>query len=183
MKGISLGSVVWYGCTVPLPSPGSDACFTASVLDWLNPVVFLVSSVRCLVKARANARNIGQQDVGPNMLRAFARHVVCCCDLLEVVGWSLTSFKHHPTTSNKLQQHATTHNIVCKRSQHVGPNIVASCWPTMLRAFARAFIILIINPAAATTIIIVIIVVTIIISKTFLKWERTLTCIYSGLTL
>ena len=33
-------------------------------------------------KARANARNI----VGPNMLRAFAHHVVCCCDLSEVVG-------------------------------------------------------------------------------------------------
>ena len=53
--------------------------------------------------------------------------------------WSLTSFKLHPTTSNKSQQHATTHNMVCKRSQHVGPNNVASCWPTMLRAFARAF--------------------------------------------
>ena len=52
--------------------------------------------------------------------------------------WSLTSFKLHPTTSNKSQQHATTHNMVCKRSQHVGPNNVASCWPTMLRAFARA---------------------------------------------
>ena len=34
------------------------------------------------LKARANARNI----VGPNMLRAFAHHVVCCCVLLEVVG-------------------------------------------------------------------------------------------------
>ena len=31
--------------------------------------------------------------------------------------------------------------MVCKRSQHIGPNNVASCWPTMLRAFARAFII------------------------------------------
>ena len=28
--------------------------------------------------------------------------------------------------------------MVCKRSQHVGPNNVASCWQTMLRAFARA---------------------------------------------
>ena len=27
--------------------------------------------------------------VEPNMLRAFAHHVVCCCDLLEIVGWSL----------------------------------------------------------------------------------------------
>ena len=52
----------------------------------------------------------------------------------------MTSFKLHPTTSNKSQRHATTHNMVCKRSQHVGPNNVASCWPTMLRAFARAFI-------------------------------------------
>ena len=52
--------------------------------------------------------------VGPNMLRAFAHHVVCCCVILRLVGWSL------------------------KRLQHVGPNNVASCWPTMLRAFARA---------------------------------------------
>ena len=27
------------------------------------------------------------------MLRAFAHHVVCCCDLLEVVGWSLKLVK------------------------------------------------------------------------------------------
>ena len=25
----------------------------------------------------------------------------------------------------------------CKRTQHVGPNNVACCWPTMLRPFAR----------------------------------------------
>ena len=43
--------------------------------------------------------------------------------------------------SNFIQQVATTHNMVCKRSQHVGPNNVASCWPTMLRAFAPAFTI------------------------------------------
>ena len=48
-------------------------------------------------------------------------------------------FETGQTSSNKSEQHATTHNMVCKRSQHVGPNIVASCWPTMLRAFARAF--------------------------------------------
>ena len=47
--------------------------------------------------------------------------------------------KLHPTTSIKSQQHTTAHNMVCKRSQHVGPNNVASCCPTMLRAFARAF--------------------------------------------
>ena len=73
------------------------------------------------------------------MLRAFAHHVVCCCVLLRLVGWSLKLVKLHPTTSNNSQQHATTHNMVCKRSQHVEPNNVACCWPTMLRAFAPAF--------------------------------------------
>ena len=48
-------------------------------------------------------------------------------------------FETGQTSSNKSQLHATTHNMVCKHSQHVGPNNVASCWPTMLRAFARAF--------------------------------------------
>ena len=86
------------------------------------------------LKARANARNI----VGPNMLRAFAHHVVCCCVLLRLVATCWMKFETGQT-SNKSQQHATTHNMVCKRSQHVGPNNVASCWPTMLRAFARAF--------------------------------------------
>ena len=69
----------------------------------------------------------------------WAQHVasVCtpCCVLLRLVGHCWMKFD----TSNKSQQHATTHNMVCKRSQHVGPNNVASCWPTMLRAFARAF--------------------------------------------
>ena len=65
--------------------------------------------------------------VGPNMLRAFAHHVVCCCDLLEVVGWSLKLVKLHPTTSNKSQQHTTW----CANAR----NMLGS---TMLRAFARA---------------------------------------------
>ena len=49
-------------------------------------------------------------------------------------------FETGQTSSKNFQQVATTHNMVCKRSQHVGPNNVASCWPTMLRAFARALI-------------------------------------------
>ena len=42
--------------------------------------IFRIGVVRGL-KACANARNI----VGLNMLRAFAHHVVCCCDLLDEV--------------------------------------------------------------------------------------------------
>ena len=41
----------------------------------------LSAAPRAALKARANARNI----VEPNMLRAYAHHGVCCCDLLEVV--------------------------------------------------------------------------------------------------
>ena len=105
-----------------------------------------MADFRSSAKAHANARNIvGQQDatlLGPTCckrLHTMLCDVACCCDLLEVLGRSFTSFKLHPTTSNKSQQHATTHNMVCKRSQHVGPNNVASCWPTMLRAFSWAF--------------------------------------------
>ena len=43
--------------------------------------------------------------------------------------------------SNFAQQHATTSNNlcnrVCKRTQHVTSNNVGSCWPIMLRPFAR----------------------------------------------
>ena len=75
----------------------------------------------------------------------WAQHVASvytpCCVLLRLVGscWmKFDQFQTSSNTSNKAQQHATTHNMVCKRSQHVGPNNVASCWPTMLRAFAWA---------------------------------------------
>ena len=37
------------------------------------------------------------------------------------------------------QQHATTCNKVCKRTQHVTFNNVWSCWPTMFRPFAWDF--------------------------------------------
>ena len=68
-------------------------------------------------------------------------HVVCCSVLLRLVGSCWMKFDQFQNSSNNFQQVATTHNMVCKRSQHVEPNIVASCWPTMLRAFARAFIL------------------------------------------
>ena len=75
--------------------------------------------------------------------QCWAQHVasVCtpCCVLLRLVGSCWMKFETGQTSSINFQQVATTYNMVCKRSQHVGPNIVASCWPTMLRAFARAF--------------------------------------------
>ena len=44
--------------------------------------------------------------------------------------------------SNYTQQVPTSANIVvvpCKRTQHVGPNNVACCWPTMLHPFEWTF--------------------------------------------
>ena len=71
------------------------------------------------LKARANARNI----VGPNMLRAFAHHIVCCCVLLRLVGSCWMKFETGQTSE------PTSANI----------SIVSWSWkrgPTMLRSFA-----------------------------------------------
>ena len=43
------------------------------------------------------------------------------------------------TLRNNTQQHPTTYNRVCKRTQHVTSNNVGSFWPTMLHPFARGF--------------------------------------------
>ena len=74
----------------------------------------------CQLKARANARNI----VGPNMLRAFAHHVVCCCVLLRLVGSCWMKFETGQTSE------PTSANIsIVSRSSKRGP--------TMLLSFAQ----------------------------------------------
>ena len=52
--------------------------------------------------------------------------------------WELLAekFDWFQTLRNNTQQHPTTCNRVCKRTQHVTSNNVGSCWPTMLRLFA-----------------------------------------------
>ena len=52
-------------------------------------------------------------------------------ELLGVVGWKVWP------VSNFALQHQTTCNRVCKRTQHVTSNNVGSCWPTIMRPFAR----------------------------------------------
>ena len=72
------------------------------------------------LKARANARNIA----GPNMLRALAHHVVCCCVLLRHVGSCWIKFETGQTSE------PTSANIsIVSRSSKRGP--------TMLRSFAQ----------------------------------------------
>ena len=55
--------------------------------------------------------------------------------------WELLAEKFDwlQTLLNNTQQSPTTCNRVCKRTQHVTSNNVGSCWPTMLRPFARGF--------------------------------------------
>ena len=55
--------------------------------------------------------------------------------------WGLLAerFDRFQTSRNNTQQHPTTCNMLCKRTQRVTSNNVASCWPTMLRPFARGF--------------------------------------------
>ena len=71
-------------------------------------------------KARANARNI----VGPNMLRAFAHHVVCCCVLLQLVGSCWMKFE----TGQTSEPTSASISIVSRSSKR---------GPTMLRSFAQ----------------------------------------------
>ena len=78
------------------------------------------------------------------MLEELCKRIQHCCATLQWsqnkrnVGscWlkSLTGFKLCATTCNKC-------NRVCKRTQHVTSNnlLHVSCWPTMLRPFARGF--------------------------------------------
>ena len=55
--------------------------------------------------------------------------------------WELLAekFDRFQTLRNNTQQHPTACNRVCKRTQHVTSNSVGSCWPKMLRPFARGF--------------------------------------------
>ena len=59
----------------------------------------------------------------PTMLRPIAR------------GYTFDRFQ---TLRHNTQQHSTTCNRVCKRTQHVTSNNVGSCWSTILRPFQRS---------------------------------------------
>ena len=58
-----------------------------------------------------------------------------CCVLLRPCCSSVQT----DATMNS-QQHATTCNKVCKRTQHITFNNVGSCWSTMLLPFTRGLI-------------------------------------------
>ena len=65
------------------------------------------TSFKAPAKRSQHANTTCRNMVGRNMLRAFGHRVAMCCDMLGVVGSSLTSFKLEPTTPNMLQHVAT----------------------------------------------------------------------------
>ena len=71
---------------------------------------------------------------GPNNVR---RAVQTDPTLLRYSSAMAEKFDRFQTSRNNTQQHPTTCNRVCKRTQHVTSNNVGSCWPTMLPPFAR----------------------------------------------
>ena len=54
-------------------------------------------------------------------------------------SWELLAEKYDrfQTLRNNTQQHPTTCNRVCKRTEHVASNNAGSYWSTLLRPFAR----------------------------------------------
>ena len=54
--------------------------------------------------------------------------------------WELLAekFDWFQTLHNNTQQHPSTCNRVCKRTQHVTTDNIGSCWAKMLRPFARS---------------------------------------------
>ena len=87
----------------------------------------------CVMSVRG-PNNVGRAvQTDPTLLRyasAITKQKKC---------WELLAekFDQFQTLPNNTQQHPTTCNRVCKRTQHVTSNHVGRCWPTLLRPFAR----------------------------------------------
>ena len=65
------------------------------------------NAVKAPAKRSQHATPTYRSIVARNMLRTFGHRVAMCCDMLGVVGSSLTSFKLEPATPNMLQHLAT----------------------------------------------------------------------------
>ena len=79
--------------------------------------------------------------MAPTLLRcasAITERKKCC-------GLSAQKFYRFQTWRDNSQQHATTCNMVQKRTQHATPKNIENCWPTMLRPFANSFILEIVS--------------------------------------
>ena len=88
----------------------------------------------CVVSVRG-PNNVGRAVQTDPTLLGYASEITeqkKCWELLA------EKFDRFQTLRNNKQQHPTTCNRVCKRTQHVTSNNVGSCCTTMLRPFARS---------------------------------------------
>ena len=89
----------------------------------------------CVMSVRG-PNNVGRAvQTDPTLLRyasAITEQKKCWELLAEKFDW-------FQTLRNNTQQHPTTCNSVCKRTQHVTSNNVGGCWPAMLRLFEWGF--------------------------------------------
>ena len=102
----------------------------------------VVQCWRSNLKARANARNIvGQQDatlLGPTCcerLHTMLYVVACCCDLLEVAGWSLKLVKLQSQQVPTFLLFRGHRSVVQKCCVHL--HRICTAHPTMLRRRTR----------------------------------------------
>ena len=118
-------AVVCNGCS------NSQQCWDLQcIVERIQPIGLCKPCVMS-VRGPKNVRTAVQTD--PTLLRyasAITEQKKC---------WELLAEKYDrfQTLRNNTQQHPTTCNSVCKRTQHITSNNVGSCWPTILRPFAR----------------------------------------------
>ena len=90
----------------------------------------------CVMRVRGSI-NVGRAvQTDPTLLR-YASAIT-----EQKKSWELLAQNFEPfqTLRNNTQQHATTSNMACKRTQHVTSSNVVGCWPAMLHLFARGMI-------------------------------------------
>ena len=64
-----------------------------------------------------------------------------CCTVEQKTKFSVLGVAgSNSLTRFKPQQHATTCNRVCKRTQHLTSHNVGSCWPTLLCPFVQCLL-------------------------------------------
>ena len=81
----------------------------------------------------------------------------------------LKVFERFQTIRNKCQQVVV---VPCKRTQHVGPNNDACCWPTMLRPFAWTL-----KPFLNSNVVVVAVVVVVVVVAVVVIVELNCTCL------
>ena len=88
------------------------------------PQFHTYDSVLCFSVVRVRRRNILGCAVQTNV--TLLDHASMTAKQYKCWHLLALKFDQFQTSSNNFQQVATTHDMVCKRSQHVGPNNVAS---------------------------------------------------------